>query len=361
VEKTRKGTSWGQDLSLFGKAFDLEHDSNLPLFQEALGRWREKCITGGLSSGEGLIWSVRDKIIKRERVKKDGVVTYEEVEADPGISDKRLLVFEAELANVLKQLERQGNTLSVTVRQAWDTGRLNTMTKNNPAAATGAHVSIVAHTTVEELKRYLSATEAANGFANRFMLICAKRSKSLPKGGEPDATALTAVQEKVYGAVLAARGVGEMARSEEAESLWCEVYGPLSEGLPGLVGALLGRAEAHVLRLSMLYALLDRSAVITRTHLEAALACWRFVEESTKHVFGDATGDTLADELLRLLRSCPGGLSRNDLTNYLSRHQPSNRIGQALGLLLQHRLARCEYRQTGGRQAEWWFAETGKR
>jgi hypothetical protein len=35
-----------------------------------------------------------------------------------------------------------------------------------------------------------------------------------------------------------------------------------------------GRAEAQVLRLSMIYALLDNTATIAEVHLRAALALW---------------------------------------------------------------------------------------
>src|SRR6266542_1438798 len=79
-----------------------------------------------------------------------------EVEADPGIQDKRLLLYEPEFANVLKQTERQGNTASVVLRQAWDgTKTLRTLTKNSPACATAAHISLVGHITQQELQRYL--------------------------------------------------------------------------------------------------------------------------------------------------------------------------------------------------------------
>jgi hypothetical protein len=88
----------------------------------------------------------------------------------------------------------------------------------------------------------------------------------------------------------------------------------------------------------------------------AALAFWEYTQRSVYFLFGDQLGDPIADEVLRLLRSSPAGLTRNDLTNYLQRNQSSNRIGQALGLLLKHRLARFEKEDTGGRPAERWFA-----
>src|SRR5262249_43844809 len=146
---------------------------------------------------EGLVWHVRDPIPKRERVKSGKTVSYQEVEADPGIADKRLCIVEPEFANVLKQAERTGNTLSAMLRQAWDSGDLGTLTKNSPARATGAHVSLVGHITADELRRYLTATEQANGFANRHLWICVKRSKELPEGGAPDQKVLGGLKEKL--------------------------------------------------------------------------------------------------------------------------------------------------------------------
>src|SRR5262249_27827092 len=157
------------------------------LFREADEQWATERLQTGLSSGEGLIWAVRDPIVKQERVKERGQpVRYEEVEADPGIHDKRLQVYEPEFANVLKQSERQRNTLPALRRNAWEGGDLRSMTKNSPARATGAHVSLIGHITSDELHRYLSETETANGFANRFLFVCVDRSKMLPEGGKID-------------------------------------------------------------------------------------------------------------------------------------------------------------------------------
>src|SRR5262249_53176804 len=156
----------------------------------------------------------------------------------------------------------QGNTLSAILRQAWDGNDLRTLTKNNPARATDAHVSLIGHITAEELRRYLSATESANGFANRFIMLCTQRSKVRPEGGEVDAGAWEAARDDLAAALAFASTAGRVRRDDKARALWSEVYGPLSEGKPGLAGALLGRGEAHVMRLAMLYALMDCSAVI---------------------------------------------------------------------------------------------------
>ncbi|MCI0825302.1 MAG: hypothetical protein J4N90_11165, partial [Chloroflexi bacterium] len=94
-----------------------------------------------MSSGEGLIWAVRDPIEKTDPVKEKGRHTgaYETTIIDQGVTDKRLLVYEPEFASVLRVMSRDSNTLSTQIRQAWDSGTLRTMTKNNPAVATGAH------------------------------------------------------------------------------------------------------------------------------------------------------------------------------------------------------------------------------
>lgn len=85
--------------------------------------WATNGIGSGLSSGEGLIWLVRDFIEQQLPVKEKGrVVDYEKVATDPGVSDKRLLVIEEEFVRVLASMGRESNTLSAVLRQAWDTG-----------------------------------------------------------------------------------------------------------------------------------------------------------------------------------------------------------------------------------------------
>ena len=122
------------------------------LFQMVDEEWSKDCVHSGLSSGEGLIWCVRDEIKKKEPVKTKGIVTdYQEVIIDPGISDKRAFVVESEFALVLRVMARDGNTLSAIIRNAWDCKDLKTMTKNSPAKATQPHISIIGHITKDEL------------------------------------------------------------------------------------------------------------------------------------------------------------------------------------------------------------------
>jgi hypothetical protein len=231
------------------------------------------------------------------------------------------------------------------------------MTKNSPTRSTGAHVSIIGHITKAELLRHLSDTEAANGFANRFLWLMVRRSKALPFGGDVPREALRDLSRRLDAAVRFARTSRVVTWGPSARDQWAEVYGPLSEGKPGLFGAVTGRAEAQSLRLAALYAAMHQSASIEREHLEAALALWDYAEESARYIFGDATGDPVADAILQALRNAGDrGLTRTEIRDLFKRHQGADRINSALGELLRLGRVRRETEQTGGRPTERWVA-----
>ncbi len=339
----RKGTSWGQVRRVF-TSVDNE--------------WTDKCVQTGLSSGEGLIWAVRDAVETKEPLKEKGrVVDYQTVETDAGVADKRLLAIEPEFASALRSASRDGSTLSAVIRNAWDTGDLSTLTKNATNRATGAHVSQIGHITKDELLRYLDSTETANGFANRYIWICVNRSKTLPEGGQLHTVDMAPLVRRLSEAVAFARPVGEMRRDDEARAIWHRVYPALSEGKPGLLGSVVARAEAQVMRLACIYALLDLSVTIRRDHLLAALALWEYAEASARYIFGDALGDPVADELLQALRARSDGMTRTEIRDLFGRHRSAHAIGRALGTLDAANLARRAQEETNGRPAERWFAQ----
>ena len=337
TSKGRKGTSWGRVREMM---------------RTAEPEWSENRVLTGLSSGEGLIYHVRDRV---EGENKKG----ETVVLDPGIQDKRLLVIEPELARVLKVMCREGNTLSADARQAWDGDRLQTLTKHNPMRATGAHVSIIGHITKAELLRHLTETEAANGFANRFIWLMVRRSKELPFGGEWDRVDSAPLVRRLASAIKFGKRPVEIGWTEEAREIWRAVYGTLSNGKPGLFGAVVGRSEAQVLRLAALYATMNGSRNIGAEHLEAAIAVWDYAEVSARYIFGDATGDAVADQILEALGAAGSiGMSRTEISNLFKRHQSAQRIGQALILLDKTGRAYCKrVKDTGGRPSERWYAK----
>ena len=324
-------------------------------FRAIEAEWERDRILGGSSTGEGLIHAVRDARIEKQPIKEKGrIVGYQEVEVDPGVSDKRLVLLESEFARVLQVSQREGSTLSETLRRAWDGTKLEVLTRA-PYKATDTHVSIIGHITPAELLHHLDKTNAANGSFNRCLWICCKRSKLLPNGSEPDPVALAPLYSRLERAIRAARKVGCMTRDPKAAALWTEVYPGLSIERAGMLGALAARGTAHIARLSMIYALLDSSSVVKLPHLQAALAVWNYAERSCAFVFGDSLGDPLADELLRALRDAGAhGMSRTDIRDHFKRNKSAADIGHALKLLAQQGLATRTTEQTGSRPLERW-------
>jgi hypothetical protein len=334
--KARKGTS---------------ADRIRQLFEVADPEWAQKCVRGGISSGEGIIWAIRDPIYA---LKKGELQC-----TDAGVDDKRLLLDEREYQQALTVMTRPGNTVSRIIRDAWD-GReqIESLTKNSPARATNPMISIVSHITIEELREALDRTAMANGYANRFLFCCVRRAQLLPHGGDTNDAALHYLCPLITEALAKARAIGRVSMTAAAAEQWKSMYTALSTEQPGLLGAILARAEAQTLRAALVYALTDGASEIDVAHLDAALAVWRYSEASAKLIFGDTVGDPLADEILRALRSCfITGMTRSDLT-LMFRNSPhrAGAIGAALNRLLQLGKVRNEQSATSGRPAERWFA-----
>jgi hypothetical protein len=336
--KGRKGTSLGRIRSIVKVADET---------------WSGDRIKGGLSSGEGFINEVRDPVQKYNAKEKSFEIV------DPGVADKRLMIVEPEFAGAISVAERHGNTLSPLIRRAWDGDKLATLTRNSPLSATGAHISIVGHITIDELRARISRTEMGNGFANRFLFALIRRSKELPFGGDLTDSQILHLGEQLKSAIDGAKSVDRMEMTDAARSKWAAVYPELSAAKPGLLGAVIARAEAQTVRVALIYALLDGADKIDLPHLEAALAVWEYCELSAVHIFGGAIGDPVADEILRALQNTADGMTRTAINDLFGRHQSSNRIAAALQLLATKGRARPEMRQTSGRPSEIWFA-TGR-
>lgn len=339
----RKGSSWGQARRLV---------------EAADPTWSDRIATGA-SSGEGLIWEVRDGDELPDDVEDIDVEKF-----DLGAPDKRLTVVEVELASALERMARDGNTLSAVVRQAWDGHKLDTLVKTNRATATNAHISIIGHITAEELTRKLSATESANGFANRFLWVYSTRKRELPFGGDLESVDWNPYTARLREVIEYGRHVGTIGMSDGAAALWVKRYGQLSATSDGLLGAVTARAPAQVRRLAVIYALLDPKpdggAVVELAHLQAALAVWDYAHASAAYIFGETLGDPTADAILGHLRSRPEGMTRKQVSDAFGRHKTADELDRALAALIDRGLVRTEQESTGGRPAIRYFAVEGQ-
>jgi hypothetical protein len=347
TSKGRKGTSYDPVESLLRRADE---------------QWVDNCVKSGLSSGEGIIHAVHDDIYERLKVTqgRNKPPTYMDVLKHPSVADKRLFIVEQEFASALAVMKRQGNNLSPVLRLGWDGRKLQTLVKHNAETATGAHLGIVGHITVDELRRELDQVHLANGFANRFCFVLARRSKELPLPGRLDEAVADRLAGKLRDILTSRILRREITFSPAADELWRAEYHDLSAEKGGMFGFLVARAEAQVLRLSMVYALLDQTYYIEPAHLRAALAFWRYCEASAKYVFGDMLGDPVADAILDALRRYgPEGMTRTNISSIFGRNKSSDQISQALALLLQYGKARLSRKGAAaghGATAEIWVA-----
>lgn len=326
--KARKGSSLDHVLRLLSHA-----DPAFP------GR-----LTTGLSSGEGLIWAVRDPQGQ-----------------DPGAADKRLLVIEPEFASVLKSTGRELSTLSPTLRSAWDGRPLALLTRTAPARATQAHISIIGHITQTELRRHTTTVEIANGFLNRFVFAAVRRVRLLPEGGDPHPLKGTGLSRYLTSVLTHASTVGQVTLTPAARELWWHTYPQLTQPADGPLGQLTARAEAHAIRLALLYTLLDGQKTIGPEHLQAALALWDYANRSAAWALGQTTGDPLAEHIHTALLRSPDGLTRTQIRDLCQRNLPAERVEQALQALAAADRAHRGRTLTAGRPAEFWTAAPAPR
>lgn len=318
--------------------------------------WTRGQYRGTLSSGEGLAHAVRDPTYEDQPLKEKGRPTGEtvRVQTDAGVEDKRLFLVQSEFGAMLRIMAREGNSLSGVMRDAWDGKDLCPMTKASRVRATAPHIAIVGHITQAELQKNLTETEVFNGFGNRFLWLVVKRSKEVPFSSSPEPTALHALAVRIRAAVQGGRTVGRIELTEAAQAVWLAVYHDLSRDRPGLVGSLLARGEAYVLRLAALYCLLDQQRTIDRAHLLASIAIWQYTEQSATTIFGDATGDGDADVILRAVRA--GECSDSEISDLFGRHRSQARLTQAKLLLQTAELMHPVTIKTEGRDRRVWRA-----
>lgn len=274
--KGGKGTSWSVDREMARLAFG---DGYLEQVQ------------GGFGSGEKLI---------------DVLAGSDEEPA----RDHRVLVVEPEMARMLKVAARETSILSMTLRNGWDGYPLEARSRGTTSVARDHHIGVVAHITAEELRLRLSEADTYGGFANRFLWVAVRRARRLPKGGNVPDELLASHARTIGEAVSRARTVGQVVRTPAAEDRWAELYDVMGDDEPGgLLSAVITRAEQQVLRLSLVYCLLDGARAIDVGHLDAAWALWRYCRQSAGLLFGERSVNPDADRLLTAIRAAgPRGL-----------------------------------------------------
>ena len=280
----------------------------------------EKRIYSSVGSGQGVVHAIRDR---REETKfitdeKTGKTHTKQVIVDHGVIDKRLLIAAGEFQSVLAAAVRPESTVTAVLRDCWDHRALGALTKNEGKGADQCerpHVSFIGHMTRMELLEKIKSTDETNGFLNRFIIIF----QPLPKvrhalgGTRCEGPEWKALRDRLRGALTYwwSRDDGREARlAPDAEREWVErIYLKLcNPRVSERVAAVIARADAHCLRLALIFAMIEEGEVtddpfapdgdarhdgrggvmqIELRHLLAAEAIIDYANESAAYVFGD--------------------------------------------------------------------------
>jgi len=351
--KARKGTAEHTPREIFRRADALLRQIN----------GNDDCTrthAGGLSSGEGIGWAIRDPREPDEKTGKGG---------DLGVTDKRLLVIESEFANVLAQVKREGNILSATLRNLWDGRDIEPLTKTTLMTVTRPHVCLIGHTTRFELVEKSTENDAANGLLNRYIILHVHRPKLVPLPKPTPDRVLEDLAKRMADTINAvtsgnphAHNQLEVTLSDQAELVWCELYPQITEDHPGKAGSLMARSEVYARMLAMIFALLDKRTVIESDDLMTALEWVRYWRDTIQYVFHTAEQQDGLDEfttaVLAAVANQPG-ITLTELQKVWNRHRIDD-VKKALETLLNSAPPLVEMRKDnplpgGGRAAQRYY------
>lgn len=292
---------------------------------------------GGLSSAEGLVERLTDS---------DGG------DARPGepAQGRAWFAVESEMSTVWKRARFEGSTLLEAMREFYDCGDY-AIHRRNGASVSGAHLSLVAHSTREELLEDIEAVNLHNGVANRIVWFAVRRVRNLPLGATtPDlAEAISLLRL----AVRHARNVGEIRLTRAAIALYRHVYGDLLADVGGLAGKIMARAEHHPLRFGGIFAAIDAGSAMKPSalrvqHLLAGLEATRFGGDSVNWIFGGHVANPAASKVLALLRDKPEGVARTELHRAMGNNAKTATLDAAIEYLAKQKLCIEEEMRSGG-------------
>jgi len=263
--------------------------------------------------------------------------------------DTRLLDFEPEWAGVMARMRRDGNSLSATLRAAWEGGNLSTLTVT-ARVARQSHIGVMAHITPQEFADKVSLSDMAGGTYNRFLPVFVACSKLLPGGSVAPDELVTELGTDLAARLDKAAGLGLLGFAADGERAWRRLYLELGThfGDDGPVEQFTSRAGPNCLRVAAIYAALDGTDAITADHLTAAAALIRYSTASARAVFTNNTDQTRL--LAFIIDAGAIGRTKTEITKELFKNKPPTDLPVLLDrLLTSGRIAITERPRADGR------------
>jgi hypothetical protein len=269
--------------------------------------------------------------------------------------DRRLVVFEPEWAGVIAKMKREGNSLSATLRQAWEGGDLSTLTVT-ARIAPESHIGLLAHITPGEFKAKVSSSDLAGGTYNRFLPVAVSQARLLPGGTGIDPATVDRIGTQLRERLRAARRAGAVGFTPDGLVAWRHLYYEfgITQGETEAVEQFISRAAPYCLRLAALHAVLDGQTDMTAGHLAAAAALVRYSIASARAVFH---GGEPARLVAFIAEAGPIGRTRTEITTGLFKNKPPADLAAVLDALVTSGRVAVTVRpradgKTSGRQAQ---------
>jgi hypothetical protein len=142
-----------------------------------------------------------------------------------------------------------------------------------------------------------------------------------------------------------------------SKNAWKAFYESMEPVKTGIVSSLIARGAAQVMRLSMLYAVLDKTSLIEEDHLKAAAAFWDYCSRGARWIFGLKTGHRLADKIFWAIGRRSNGMTRSEIKDEVChRNYAATDLEEALSVLRDAGLAEVSLERSGQakRPAERW-------
>jgi len=221
---------------------------------------------------------------------------------------------------------------------------------------------LIGHTTRDELVATLKMVDLNNGMANRILWCAARRTGDMPNADVLDWKDHPAIIEQLKKIFRQrSRNMAEPAffsRNPDSKNYWDTLYRKLNaEKQNSTIDAVLARDTSHILKIALIFAIADLASSIELQHLKAALAVIEFCRDSARWIFGQATGNKLANNILLALRRSPFGLTRTAIQNDVCyRTTPKSQLDAALAELAKNNLAKMTLEDAKkGPRIERWF------
>jgi hypothetical protein len=234
--------------------------------------------------------------------------------ADGPQGDGRLLIVEPEFARLVSRIFSSGTEFSAQLRNAYDGRTLEntTRSRNNgrpTLRASHAHISLIGQITPEELLKLHGKLKGAGGLETRILFsLVARRAEINPfSPASPEREVLV---DRLRMVIESSR-THVIERTDAISQFLClergiqpsvklpvtlairEGWASIESRLP-VVGpdfrAMVRRAETHVIRMALLFAIADGSSVVSQNHVDAALALWTYCAQSAERIFGTPIG-----------------------------------------------------------------------